>query len=89
MRGENTPERKVASTGDQTHNHQVMSPTHFRTTTYEYAPEKGKKMYNAFLCPIYTNQVIQVLMDPLAQPICEGGGSWVRSPAATDQSLQN
>ena len=27
VRGENTPERKVASTGDQTHNHQVMSPT--------------------------------------------------------------
>ena len=26
-RGENTPERKVASTGDRTHNHQVMSPT--------------------------------------------------------------
>ena len=27
MRGENTPERKVTSTGDRTHNHQVMSPT--------------------------------------------------------------
>ena len=27
VRGENTPERKVASTGDLTHNHQVMSPT--------------------------------------------------------------
>ena len=27
VRGENTPERKVASTWDQTHNHQVMSPT--------------------------------------------------------------
>ena len=27
VRGENTPERKVASTGDQTHNHQVMSQT--------------------------------------------------------------
>ena len=27
VRGENTPERKVASTGDQTHNQQVMSPT--------------------------------------------------------------
>ena len=26
-RGENTPERKVASTRDRTHNHQVMSPT--------------------------------------------------------------
>ena len=25
VRGENTPERKVASTGDRTHNHQVMS----------------------------------------------------------------
>ena len=27
VRGENKPERKFASTGDQTHNHQVMSPT--------------------------------------------------------------
>ena len=27
VRGENTPERKVASTRDRTHNHQVMSPT--------------------------------------------------------------
>ena len=26
-RGENTLEKTVASTGDQTHNHQVMSPT--------------------------------------------------------------
>ena len=26
VRGENTPERKVASTRDQTHNHQVISP---------------------------------------------------------------
>ena len=27
VRGENTPERKVASTEDRTHNHQVTSPT--------------------------------------------------------------
>ena len=27
VRGGNTPERKVASTGDRTHNHQVMSTT--------------------------------------------------------------
>ena len=27
VRGENTPERKFASTGYRTHNHQVMSPT--------------------------------------------------------------
>ena len=27
VRGENTPERKFASNGDQTHNHQVMSQT--------------------------------------------------------------
>ena len=27
VRGENTAERKVASTGDQTHNHQFLSPT--------------------------------------------------------------
>ena len=27
VRGENTPERKFASTGVRTHNHQVMSPT--------------------------------------------------------------
>ena len=27
VRGENTPERKFASTGDRIHKHQVMSPT--------------------------------------------------------------
>ena len=27
VRGEKTPERRVASTGDRTHNRQVMSPT--------------------------------------------------------------
>ena len=27
VRGENTPEGKLASTGDRTHNHQVMSQT--------------------------------------------------------------
>ena len=27
VRGENTPERKFASTGSRTHSHQVMSPT--------------------------------------------------------------
>ena len=27
VRGENTPQRKVSSTGDRTHNHLVMSPT--------------------------------------------------------------
>ena len=27
VRGENTPERKVVSTWDRTHNHQVMNPT--------------------------------------------------------------
>ena len=27
VRGENTPERKFASKGDRTHNHQVLSPT--------------------------------------------------------------
>ena len=27
VRGENMPERKFASTGSRTHNHQVMSPT--------------------------------------------------------------
>ena len=27
VKGKNTPERKFASTGDQTYNHQVMSPT--------------------------------------------------------------
>ena len=27
VRGKNMPERKVASTGDRTHNHQIMNPT--------------------------------------------------------------
>ena len=31
VRGENTPERKLASTGSQTHNHQIMSPNTLTT----------------------------------------------------------
>ena len=41
VRGENTPERKFASTRDRTHNHQVMSPTRSPLShpdgTYRYA----------------------------------------------------
>ena len=39
VRGENTPERKVASTGDRTHNHQVMSPTRSLLSQPGGAPE--------------------------------------------------
>ena len=39
VRGENTPERKVASTGDRTHNHQVMSPTRSPLSQPDWALE--------------------------------------------------
>ena len=44
VRGENTPERNVASTGDQTPNHQVMS--------YRSGEEKKNdcNFNSAFLC---------------------------------------
>ena len=35
VKGENTPERKFALTGDRTHNHQVISPTR--------SPVRGRK----------------------------------------------
>ena len=38
VRGKNTPERKVASTGDRTHNHQFMSPTHSPLSHPDGAP---------------------------------------------------
>ena len=54
VRGENRPERRVASTGDRTHNHQVMSQTrsplshpggaltHYDTlTTFDIPEEKA------------------------------------------------
>ena len=36
---ENTPERKVASTGDRSHNHQIMSPTRLPLSQPGGAPE--------------------------------------------------
>ena len=38
LRGKNTPERKFASTGDQTHNHQVISPTRSTLSHHSGAP---------------------------------------------------
>ena len=51
VRGENKPERKVASTGDRTHNHQVMSPTrspliHPGGAVYTYKLELSNKLHN-------------------------------------------
>ena len=44
VRGENTTERKVASTGDRTHNHQVMSPTRSSLSHPGGANGKREKM---------------------------------------------
>ena len=62
VRGENTPERKVASTGDRTHNHQVMSHTRsplslsggaeiheFPSNHSKRFPETKKKELNRYL----------------------------------------
>ena len=43
VRGENAPERKVASTGDRTHNHQVMSPTHSPLSHLDGTEECGEQ----------------------------------------------
>ena len=42
MRGEITPERKVASTGDRTRNHKVMNPTRKDGKERQYGQEKKK-----------------------------------------------
>ena len=44
VRGKNTLERKVASTGDQTQNHQVMSTTHSPLSYLGGAVPKGRKL---------------------------------------------
>ena len=50
MRGENTPERKFASTEDRTHNHQVMCPTHSPLSHPGGAPErKGHTTRNTYV----------------------------------------
>ena len=50
MRGENTPERKIDSTRDRTHNHQVMSPTrsplsHPGSARHTVEAQKDKKSF--------------------------------------------
>ena len=49
MRGENTLEREVASTGDRTHNHQVMSPTRSPLSHPSGAMEILSKIYISIL----------------------------------------
>ena len=55
VRGENTPERKVASTGDRTHNHQVMSPTHSPLSHPTGAYMKEALIVSSKLFPFYCN----------------------------------
>ena len=43
VRGEKTSERKFASTGDRTHNHQVMSPTRSQLSHLGWAPNNRNK----------------------------------------------
>ena len=57
VRGENAPERKLASTGDQTHNHQVMSPTYspLRHLGGVHLLEKEKMLVTSIYC--YTTNI--------------------------------
>ena len=50
VRGENTPEGKVASTGDRTHNHQVVSPTR---SPLSYPGGADRQIDNGKYAPIY------------------------------------
>ena len=61
VRGENTPERKVASTGDRTHNHQVMSPT--RSPLSHPGGEKtlGKDVFARYVVIYFYSGVINSL----------------------------
>ena len=63
----NTQERKFASTGDRTHNHQVMSPT------LSPLSHPGKKFARKFLrlafSPFIT-KFLKVLFNKVEQPIC-------------------
>ena len=43
VRGENTPERQVASTGDSTHNNKVMNPTRSPLSYRAGQRREGKK----------------------------------------------
>ena len=45
MRGENKRQRKFVSTGDQTQNHQVMSPTHHWATWGGPSPGQTQVIY--------------------------------------------
>ena len=49
VRGKNTPERKVASTGGRTHNHQVMSSTSSRLSYPGGAIKSWRKRLRMFL----------------------------------------
>ena len=51
VRGENTPERKVALTGDQTHNHQVMSLT--RSPLSLLCQNLPQSNFSIFIFPVF------------------------------------
>ena len=46
VRGKNTPERKFTQTGDQTHNHQVMSPTRLTNEPPGWGGDNNKRAQN-------------------------------------------
>ena len=52
VRSENTPERKVTSTEDQTHNHQVMSPTLCHPGRAENVRQDQSALISSLSCPI-------------------------------------
>ena len=49
VRGENTPERKVASTRDQTHNHQVMSPKRSPQSPGLFSFREDKALHSIYM----------------------------------------
>ena len=64
VRGENTPKRKFASTGDRTHNHQVMSLTSSPLST-QVGPSKEGECYLENTNRTESSQCRTVLSYPL------------------------
>ena len=90
VRGENTPERKVASTWDRTHNHQVMSPTRSPLSHpggFHLFHERGNLTHTHPLTRIgllltsspYDNTHTHARTDPeTAHSFINASGSWAR-----------
>ena len=71
VRGENMPERKFASTGDRTHNHEVMSATH-SPLRHGWGESIGNGLYKAltsnvamFRIAVHCKGIIKRATNPL------------------------